>query len=112
VANRHPELALDFVTSHLKEVSRFVDTTSQSRFVARITASSKEPATITKLQAYADANLAPTSRKPIDQVIHGIRVRLATEPRIKSDVGQWLAVHPAGAAPAGAVAASGKGERG
>jgi aminopeptidase N len=112
VANRHPELALDFVTSHLKEVSRFVDTTSQSRFVARIAASSKEPATITKLQAYADANLAPTSRKPIDQVINGIRVRLATEPRIKSEVGQWLAAHPAGAAPAGAVAASGKGERG
>lgn len=111
VANRHPELALDFVTSHLAEVSRFVDTTSQSRFIARLASNSSKKKTIAKLQAYADANLAPTSRKPIEQTINAINVRLATEPRIKSEVGQWLASRPAGAPPP-AAASGGKGERG
>jgi hypothetical protein len=111
VANRHPELARDFVTSHLAEVSRFVDSTSQSRFIARLAAGSGKKETIAKLQAYANANLAPTSRKPIEQTINAINVRLATEPRIKSEVGQWLASRPAGATPP-ASTSGGKGERG
>ena len=112
VSNRHPELALDFILAHPKDVSRFVDSTSQSRFVARIAGGSDKAETITKLENYANANLAPTSRKPIDQTINAIRVRLATEPRVKSEVAQWLAGHPAGPAPAAGTVSSGKGERG
>ncbi|MEO6224615.1 MAG: M1 family metallopeptidase [Sphingomicrobium sp.] len=117
VANLHPELALDFVTSHWNEVSRFVDATSQSRYVARLAAGSNKADTIAKLQAYADARVAPTSRKPIEQAISQIRVRLETEPRIKAQSSQWLQSHPAGAATPVAVPVAtpvnpGKGERG
>jgi aminopeptidase N len=115
VANRHPELALDFILAHPTEVSKFVDSTSQSRFVARIASGSEKEATIAKLDAYAKANLAPTARKPIDQAMNVIRVRLATQPRIKSEVAAWLASHGGAAAPApaGAPATSpGRGERG
>jgi aminopeptidase N len=102
VARRHPELALDFVTSHWDQVSKLVDATSQSRFVARIAGGSNKPETIGKLQAYADAHIAPTSRKPIDESINRIKTRLATRPRVKAGIAQWLQANrtPSAAAPA------------
>ena len=103
VARRHPELALDFVMAHWDQVSKFVDATSQSRFVARIASSSHKAETIAKLNAYADAHIAATSRKPIDQAVNVIKVRLETEPRIKSQVAAWLSSH---------AAATPRGERG
>ena len=99
VAREHPELALDFVIAHWAQVQNFVDLSAQSRFIGRIASSSHDPATIAKLDAYAKANIAATDRKPIDQAINIIRVRQQTEPRIKSEVADWLRTH-AGTAPA------------
>jgi hypothetical protein len=76
-------------------VSRFVDATSRSRFVARLAGGSNKAATIDKLESYASAHIAATSRKPIDQAVSRIRVRLTTEPRVKSQVSAWLQSHPA-----------------
>ncbi len=107
VSNRHPELALDFVTSHWDQVSRFVDASSQSRFVARVASGSDKAETITKLESYASEHIAASARKPIDQAINRIKVRLETEPRIRAQVGEWLQSHaPAAAAPAAAPAAT------
>jgi aminopeptidase N len=100
VANRHPELALDFVISHWDRVSQLVDATSQSRFVARVAASSHNPETITKLQAYANQHIAESARKPIEQVVNIIKVRQETEPRIKSQVAAWLQARPTATVPA------------
>jgi aminopeptidase N len=95
VAGRHPELALDFVMTHWDQVSRFVDATSQSRFVARLAGGSNKAETIDKLQSYANAHIAATSRKPIDQAVNGIRVRLTTQPRVRSQASDWLQSHSA-----------------
>ncbi|HET9810964.1 MAG TPA: M1 family metallopeptidase [Sphingomicrobium sp.] len=95
VSGRHPELALDFVLSHWPQVEKFVDATSQSRFVARIASGSDELETIAKLESYAKEHIAASARKPIDQSINVIRVRLEREPRIKKQVAEWLAHHPA-----------------
>jgi aminopeptidase N len=103
VAGRHPDLALDFVLAHWPEVQKFVDLSAQSRFIGRIASGSHNAATIAKLDAYAKANIAESDRKPIDQAINVIRVRLSTEPRVKSETKAWLATH-AGAAPAPAAA--------
>jgi aminopeptidase N len=112
VANRHPDLALDFVLAHWPQVEKFVDLSAKSRFIGRIASGSHNAATIAKLEAYANANVAATDRKPIDRAINVIRVRLATEPRIKSETKAWLATH-AGAAPAPtSVPAPSKTERG
>ncbi len=93
VAGRHPDLALDFVLAHWSEVQKFVDLSAQSRFIGRIASGSHNAATIAKLNAYANAHIASSDRKPIDQAINLIRVRLATEPRIKSETKAWLATH-------------------
>jgi aminopeptidase N len=100
VARAHPDLALDFVLAHWNEVQKFVDLSAKSRFIGRIASGSHNPATIAKLQAYADANIAATDRKPIDQAIAIIKVRQTTEPRIKSQTKAWLATHGGAAAPA------------
>jgi len=112
VARVHPDLALDFVLAHWPQVEKFVDLSAKSRFIGRIASGSHNAATIAKLEAYANANVAATDRKPIDRAINVIRVRLATEPRIKSETKAWLAAH-AGAAPAPtSVQAPSKTERG
>jgi aminopeptidase N len=96
VAGRHPDFAVDFVLAHWNEVSKFIDATSQSRFVGRIASGSHNAATIAKIDAYAKANIAANNRKPIDQAIAAIRVRLAIEPRIKAETIEWLRSHPMG----------------
>ena len=91
VAGQHPDLALDFVLTHWSEVQKFVDLSAQSRFIGRLASGSHNEATVAKLNAYAKANIAESDRKPIDQAINVIRVRLATEPRTKSEASHGLA---------------------
>jgi aminopeptidase N len=101
VANRHPEMALDFVIAHWDRISQLVDATSQSRFVARVASGSDKAETIAKLQGYANEHIAASARKPIDQAVNIIKVRLETQPRIKAQVAEWLAAHPAAPAAPG-----------
>ena len=111
VAGRHPDMALDFVLSHWPQVEKFVDLSARSRFIGRIASGSHNGDTIAKLQAYADANIAASDRKPIEQAINVINVRLATEQRTKSETVRWLRGHAA-AAPASPPAPSPQPERG
>ena len=107
VAGRHPDLALDFVLAHWSDVQKFVDLSAKSRFIGRIASGSHNKSTVAKLEAYANANIPATDRKPIDQAINRIRVRLAIEPRVKSETKAWLIAHAHGApAPAGVPAPS------
>ena len=106
VAGRHPDLALDFVLAHWAEVQKFVDLSAQSRFIGRLASGSHNEATIARLESYAQANIAASDRKPIDQAITIIRVRLANEPRITSEARAWLRSH------SGSVATAPNPERG
>jgi aminopeptidase N len=94
VAGRHPRLAIDFVLGHLPQVDQLIDISGRSRFMQRLSATSKDAALIPILEAYANANLAATDRKPIDQSIDRIRAQSARAPRINAETAQWLAVHP------------------
>jgi aminopeptidase N len=97
VARRHPDLALDFILAHWPQVEKFVDLSAKSRFIGRIASGSRNQATISKLDAYAQANIAASDRKPVDQAIDVIKVRLTNQERIKSETKAWLTTH-AGAA--------------
>jgi aminopeptidase N len=95
VANQHPRLAVDFVLAHLPQVNQLVDISGRSRFMQRLVAGSSDATLIATIDAYANANLKPTDRKPIDQAIDRIRFESARLPRLKTEVGAWLAAHPA-----------------
>jgi aminopeptidase N len=94
VAAQHSELALDFVLAHLDRVRELTDTSGWSRFVARLGMDSHKPSTIDKLDAYADAHVAASDRKPIDQTIAILRTRFDRQPRLQSETKAWLAAHP------------------
>ncbi len=94
VAAEHPDLAVDFALAHIDKVESFVDASSRSRYLPGMAARSRDPGMIGKLETYARTRLDPQSRKPVERAISQIRVRLASEPRIKAEVRQWLAGRP------------------
>jgi aminopeptidase N len=94
VSGRHPRMAIDFALSHLAEVNQLVDISGRSRFMQRLSAGSNDASLIPVLQAYANANLAPSDRKPIDQAIERIRFEAAKLARTRGEVSAWLQTHP------------------
>jgi aminopeptidase N len=95
VADGHSRLAVDFVLAHLAQVNQLIDISGRSRFMQRLVASSNDASLIPTLQSYANANLAATDRKPIDQAIDQLRFESSTLPRVRSEVAAWLKSHPA-----------------
>jgi aminopeptidase N len=93
VAHAHPELAFDFALANMDKVNERVDATSRSRYFPRLAASSSEPATIGKLEAYASAHLAAGSRRDADTAIAGIRDRIKVRNERLPAIDAWLATH-------------------
>ena len=91
VAIEHPEMALDFALLHLEAVRKLVDTSGWSRFLAQLGSGSRKQATIDKLDAYAQANVGASDRKPIERVTAAIATHLAQLPRMTGETGAWLA---------------------
>jgi aminopeptidase N len=94
VADQHPRMAVDFVLAHLDQVNQLVDTSGRSRFMGRLSGRSADPSLISTLEAYANAHLAPSDRKPIDQAIARIQFTSGKLPRERSEVNAWLQTHP------------------
>jgi aminopeptidase N len=95
VAEQHPRMAIDFVLAHLAQVNELIDISGRSRFMQRLTGGSNDPSLIATLEAYANANLAATDRKPIEQAVDRIRFASSQLPRIKAETNAWLRTHPA-----------------
>ena len=96
VAAGHPRLAIDFVLSHLAQVNQLIDISGRSRFMQRLASSSRDPALIPILEAYARANLGESDRKPIQQTVDRIRSESAQTQRIQAETSAWLQAHPQG----------------
>jgi aminopeptidase N len=94
VADQHSRMAVDFVLAHLDQVNQLVDTSGRSRFMARLSGRSTDPGLIPTLETYANANLAASDRKPVDQAIGRIGFASAKLPRERSEVAAWLQAHP------------------
>ncbi|MDQ3245918.1 MAG: M1 family metallopeptidase [Pseudomonadota bacterium] len=90
VAAEHPTLALDFVLAHPREIAPLIDLSARSRFVANMVAGANDPTLIPKLQTYAEANLGPADRKPVERSIGQIQWRAENEPRIRAETLDWL----------------------
>ena len=93
VAALHPDLAFDFAVAHLPQVDQKVDSTSRSRYFPRLGAQSADPAMMDKLQAYADAHLAKSSRRDTDTAIAGIKYRIQVRRERLPEIDAWLANH-------------------
>ena len=90
VARRHPELAFDFAVAHKDKVDTFVDSTSSARYYPMLAASSLELSTIDKLQAFAEKNIAATSRRDAETAVANIRYRNMVRTQRLPAVDAWL----------------------
>ncbi|WP_049620559.1 M1 family metallopeptidase [Frateuria defendens] len=95
VAHRHPDLAFDFALAHRAQVDKLVDSTSSSRYYPALGGSSFDPAMIGKIKAYAEAHVAPGSRRAADTVIANIKYRLMIRDERLPAVDAWLGRHGA-----------------
>lgn len=91
VSRAHPELAFDFALAHLEQVNARIDASSRSRYFPRLAAGSAQPAMIGKLEAYAQAHLAPTARGDADTSVAGIRYRITVREQRLPAIDAWLA---------------------
>jgi aminopeptidase N len=92
VADENPDMTVDFALANLKRINELVDSSSRSRYIGGLGSTSRDPAMMGKLDAYAKANLGAENRKPVDRAIARIKARLEMEPRVKPGIAAWLAV--------------------
>jgi len=96
-AENHPTMTLDFVLSHLPQVTPFVDLSGSSGYVAELVEDSADATLIPKIQAYAAAHIKPDDRRPIDHAAARIKWKADNAPRIQREIVAWLKAHPANA---------------
>ncbi|MES2298472.1 MAG: M1 family metallopeptidase [Pseudomonadota bacterium] len=102
VASHSPDLAFTFALANLEKVNELVDSTSRSRYYPRLAEFSADPATIGKLTAYANAQLAQGSRRDADAAIANITSRIKVRAERLPAIDIWLARQgQAGAAASG-----------
>lgn len=95
VSHEHPQLALDFVLSHLPQIEPLIDLSAASRYVAELADDSDDATLIPKLESYAKAHLKPEDARPVQHAIGRIRWKAGNKPRIQSETIAWLKAHPA-----------------
>jgi aminopeptidase N len=91
VAHSHPDMAFDFAIANIDKINERVDTTSRSRYFPRLAYQSADPAMIEKVNTYAGANLAPTSRRDADTAIAQIKDRIRVRKERMPEIDAWLA---------------------
>jgi aminopeptidase N len=90
VARRHPELAFDFAVAHRDQINQLIDSTSRSEFYPRLVGASLDPAMIEKMRAFAQAYIAPTSRRGADTAVANIQYRLGVRKDRMPEIDAWL----------------------
>jgi aminopeptidase N len=91
VAQSHPDMAFDFAIANMDKINERVDATSRSRYFPRLASQSVDPGMIAKVNAYAGANLAATSRRDADTAIAVIKDRIRVRSERMPEIDAWLA---------------------
>lgn len=94
VAQEHPDLAFGFAAEHRAKVDEMVDTTSRARYYPRLAAGSDRLETADALRAFADAHIAPTSRRDAESAALGIQTRVRLRQQRVPAIVEWLAQRP------------------
>jgi aminopeptidase N len=91
VAELHPDLAFDFALAHMNAVNEKVDVTSRSSYYPALATLSIDPAMIEKVKAYADANVAASSRRTAETAMARITYRIKVRNERLPAIDVWLA---------------------
>lgn len=89
IAERHADMAVDFVLAHKKEVDMLVDASARARFPSHLAMTSTDPAMITRMEKLS-ADLPADVRKSYARTIAVLKERALSRPRTQSEVEAWL----------------------
>jgi aminopeptidase N len=90
VGREHPELAFNFAVAHREQMDKLVDSTSRAEFYPRLVSRSLDPGMIDKMRAFAEASIAPTSRRESDTAIANIQYRVGVRKDRMPEIDAWL----------------------
>lgn len=90
VSHEHADLAFDFAVAHREKVDTLVDSTSRARYYPGLGRSADNLQMVDKIKAFADAHIAPTSRRDAETVIAGIQTKLRLRAERRPQVDAWL----------------------
>jgi aminopeptidase N len=93
VSGQHPDEAFDYAVAHQKQLESKIDSTSRSRYYPGLAGNSLDPAMIGKLKAYADKNIAASSRRATDTAVANITYRSKVKKERLPAIGAWLGKH-------------------
>ncbi|WP_305097818.1 M1 family metallopeptidase [Croceibacterium aestuarii] len=90
VASNHADMTYDFALAHKAEIDPLVDDSARAGFYPRLAADSDDPAMLAKVKALRDS-YAADERVSANRTIASMENRFATYPRIREQLGAWLA---------------------
>jgi aminopeptidase N len=90
VGARYPEMAFDFVNTHLALVNSWLEADSRNQYAAGIAASSHDAAMIEKLKAFAQAHIPETARGSATKAESAIALTVEVRTKRLPDVDRWL----------------------
>jgi aminopeptidase N len=93
VSREHSEMAFDFAVAHLEQVDKLVDSTSRARYYPGLGYSAKDLKMVDKIKAFADAHIAPTSRREAETVMGSIQTRVKLRAQRLPQIDAWLKKH-------------------
>jgi aminopeptidase N len=90
VAAGNADFAYDYALANRDRVTPLIDTFGQASFISGLAAQSRDPAVIGKLEALRDS-VPQDQRRAVERRIAALRQRLASEPRMREQLGDLLA---------------------
>lgn len=90
VSWEHSGLAFDFAVAHREQVDKLVDSTSRARFYPGLGGSATDLSMVEKINAFAEAHIAPTSRRDAERVVNGIQTRIKLRQQRLPQIDAWL----------------------
>jgi aminopeptidase N len=94
VAEEHPDLAFDFATAHRAQIDKLLPATGSERYYPRLAQNSLDPAMVGKIKAFADAHMAPESRRAAELAMANVGHRIAIRGERLPAVDSWLKRQP------------------
>lgn len=95
VSGSHPDMAFDFAVAHKAEVDKRVDSTSSSRYYPALASRSLNPAMVGKVKAFAEKNIAASSRRDAETAVANIEYRIKVRNERLPAIDAWLKKHGA-----------------
>lgn len=90
VSREHPDMAFDFAVAHREQVDALVDSTSLARYYPGLGRAATDLKMVDKIRAFAEAHIAPTSRRDAERTINAIQTRVHLRAQLRPQIDAWL----------------------